>query len=241
MEAKKTPEADLENKRILFFLMGFAVVLSAFYVLMEWKSNAPESAYYPEILVPAFIEKEFDENTQPVEDRQMVEQPIIEPEKKEQEHTVYEGYQVVEKISPEEEAKQDSIHNKQIPNFEAESIKDEEFIQTPKTDLKEGEVDTEAEVMPQFPGGNVELIKFIYSHIQYPQAALTQRIQGRVWCSFIVNQDGAISDVALEQGVYVFLDEEAVRVLKTMPPWISGKTQGKNVRVKVYLPIVFKI
>ena len=95
--------------------------------------------------------------------------------------------------------------------------------------------------MPQFPGGNVELIRFIYSHIQYPQAALKQRIQGRVWCSFIVDRDGTISDVALEQGIYIFLDEEALRVLKTMPPWIPGKTQGESVRVKVYLPIVFKI
>jgi protein TonB len=236
MEAKKTPEADLENKRTIFFLMGFAVVLSAFYVLMEWKSGRPDYNYYPELLAPAFIEEEFDANTQTNIESQTVELPVIEPEKQ-----VYEGYQVVEKLLSEEETGRDSIRNEQIPVFEPEITKDEEPAQSLKTDAEADEVDTGAEVMPQFPDGNVGLIKFIYSHIQYPSVALKQRIQGRVWCSFIVDRDGAISNVVLEQGVYIFLDEEAVRVLKTMPSWIPGKTQGKNVRVKVFLPIVFKI
>jgi protein TonB len=240
METKKTQEADLENKRTIFFLMGFVVVLSAFYVLMEWKSSYLDYDYYPELLIPSFIEKEFDANTQAnIETKQTVEQPDIQPEK--QEHTVYEGYHVVEKVLPEEEDKQDSIQNEQIQVFEPESIKNEEPAQALKTDTETDKIDAEAEVMPQFFGGNVELIKFIYSHIQYPSTALEQRIQGRVWCSFIVNQDGTISDVVLEQGVYISLDEEAVRVLRTMPPWIPGKTQGRNVRVKVFLPIAFKL
>ncbi|GHU80364.1 protein TonB [Bacteroidia bacterium] len=240
MESKKTPEADLENKRILFFLMGFVVVLSAFYVLMEWKSASPDYGYYPELLAPAFIENDFDANTQTgMEDRQMLEQPVIKPEK--QEHTVYEGYQVVDQVSPEEEATQDSIQNVQVQIPEPESIKNEETVHVPKMEPKVSDAEAGAEAMPQFPGGNVALIKYIYSQIQYPPAALKQRIQGRVWCSFIVNPNGTVSDIALEQGVYIFLDEEAARVLKTMPPWIPGKTQGKNVKMKVYLPIVFKI
>ncbi|MDR1609948.1 MAG: hypothetical protein LBS08_00355, partial [Candidatus Symbiothrix sp.] len=79
MEAKKTPEADLENKRTIFFLMGFAVVLSAFYVLMEWRSSSMDYNYYPELLAPAFIEKEYGAD---IEDRQTA--PAIEPEKEEQ-------------------------------------------------------------------------------------------------------------------------------------------------------------
>jgi protein TonB len=192
--------------------------------------------YYPELLAPAFIEKEYGAD---IEDRQTA--PAIEPEKEEQKLTVYEGYEVVEEVSPEEEEMQDLIQTEQVPEPEPGSEKEEKTVQPPETDANVNDVDTEAEVMPQFPGGNVELIRYIYNHIQYPPAALKQRIHGRVWCSFIVNQDGMVSDVVLEQGIYVFLDEEAVRVLKTMPPWIPGKTQGKNVRVKVYLPVVFKI
>jgi protein TonB len=237
MEAKKTPEADLENKRTVFFLMGFAVVLSAFYVLMEWKSDSPNGIYSPELLAPVFIENEFDANIQTDMENK---QPVTDPEK--QTETIFEGYQIADQVSAEEEVKQDSIQTQLIRSIERENQKTEEITQTLNADAEtEDEVDAEAEVMPQFPGGNVELIKFIYSHIQYPSAALKQRIQGRVWSSFIVGQDGTISDVVLEQGVYIFLDEEAVRVLKTMPPWIPGKTQGKNVPVKVFLPIVFKI
>jgi protein TonB len=241
MEAKKTPEADLENKRTVFFLMGFAVVLSAFYVLMAWRSDSPGGVYSPELLAPVFIENEFDVNVQTdMANMQAGEQFVIEPEK--QTETIYEDYRIVDKVSLEEEIKQDSIQNQLTQSIEWEDQKTEEITQALKTDAEtETEIDTEAEVMPQFPGGNIELIKFIYSHIQYPSAALKQRIQGRVWCSFIVDQDGTISNVVLERGVYIFLDEEAVRVLKTMPPWIPGKIQGKNVQIKVFLPIVFKI
>jgi protein TonB len=217
--SKKTPEADLENKRPLFFLMGFAVVLSAFYVLIEWKSEYPEYDSYPELLAPAFIENEYGAD---IENRQTV-PAAVEPAKEEPpKHTVYEEYEVVEEVSLAKEETESII----------QPIREKETILP--------DVDTEADVMPQFPGGNAELVKYIYSHIQYPSAALEQRIHGRVWCSFIVNRDGTVSDVTLEQGVYIFLDEEAVRVLKTMPPWIPGKTQGENVRVKIYLPVVFK-
>jgi protein TonB len=239
MEAKKTPEADLENKRTVFFLMGFAVVLSAFYVLLEWKSSYPDDYGSRELLAPVFIENEFGADIPTVEDKQTIEQQIVDPEKQEPE--VYEGYEIVEKILPGEQEKQDIALSGQNQDLNSE-IAERETAQTIPADAQDGDdADPEAEAMPQFPGGNVALIKFIYSRIQYPSAALKQRIQGRVWCSFIVDRDGTVSDIVLEQGVYIFLDEEAVRVLKTMPPWIPGKTNGKNVRTKVYLPIVFKI
>ncbi|MDR1632075.1 MAG: TonB family protein [Dysgonamonadaceae bacterium] len=238
MEAKKTPEADLENKRTIFFLMGFVVVLSAFYVLLEWKSDYTDYSGSPELLAPVFIENEFDADIpSDIENEQIIEQPVIEPEKQEQ--AIYEDYEIVEKVSPEEQEKQDVALNNQSSDLENLETETDQVI--PTDEQKEGEADTGTDAAPQFPGGNVALIKFIYSHIQYPSAALQQRIQGRVWCSFMVNRDGTISDVALEQGVYIFLDEEAVRVLKVMPPWIPGKTQGKNEKVKVYLPVVFKI
>ena len=236
MEAKKTPEADLENKRTIFFLMALAVVLSAFYVLLEWKSDYPDNSEFSEILVPVFIENEFNADIPAdIEKEQITEQPVIEPEKQEPE--VYEDYEIVEKVSPEEQEKQDIALNEQNQSLDSENLETETNYAT--DEQREDEAETDA--APQFPGGNVALVKFIYSHIQYPPAALKQRIQGRVWCSFTVNRDGTISDVALEEGVCIFLDEEAVRVLKAMPPWIPGKTQRKNIKVKVYLPVVFKI
>lgn len=235
MEAKKTPEADLENKRTIFFLMGFAVILSAFYVLLEWKSDYPDYSEIPELPAPVFIENEFATDVPAdAENEQIVEQPAVEPE---QEPVVYEDYRIVEEVSSEEQEKQDMALNEQNQSVDLENP-ETETGQVIRTDEQN---EDEADEAPQFPGGNVALIKFIYSHIQYPSAALQQRIQGRVWCSFMVNRDGTVSDVMLEEGIYISLDEEAVRVLKAMPPWIPGKTRGKNIKVKVYLPIVFKI
>jgi protein TonB len=240
MEAKKTQEADLENKRTIFFLMGLAVVLSVFYVALEWDSDYSENYENMELFAPIFIENEFDANIQTdAEEYQTVEQQEFMPE--EQETVIYEGYEIVEKITPEEQEKQDITLNEQNQNPDSETPESKEVKSILNDMSNENEADTDADAPPQFPGGNVALIKFIYSHIQYPSAALKQRIQGRVWCSFIVDKDGTISDIVLEQGVYIFLDEEAVRVLKTMPTWIPGKTNGKNVKIKIYLPIVFKI
>ncbi|MDR2691444.1 MAG: TonB family protein, partial [Dysgonamonadaceae bacterium] len=212
MEAKKTPEADLENKRTIFFLMGFAVVLSAFYVLLEWKSDYPDYPGMPELQAPVFIENEFAADIPAdAETEQIAEQQTGKPEQ--QEPPVYEDYEIVEKVLSEEQDKQDMALNEQNQSQDLENPETEPDPAI-RTDEQNGD---EADETPQFPGGNTALIKFIYSHVQYPSAALQQRIQGRVWCSFMVNRDGTVSDVTMEEGVYISLDEEAVRVLKAMP------------------------
>jgi TonB family protein len=93
----------------------------------------------------------------------------------------------------------------------------------------------------EFPGGNSAFIRYIFQNIQYPSVAIKQRIQGRVVCSFIIHQDGSISDITLIQGVYIFLDEEALRVLHSMPPWKPAIQNGKPVKSKCIVPIVFKL
>ena len=93
----------------------------------------------------------------------------------------------------------------------------------------------------EFPGGKVMLIQYIYRNIHYPPEALKQRINGRVISSFIINEDGSISDITLIQGIYKLLDEEALRVLHTMPPWKPAMKDGKAIKTKVIVPIVFKL
>ena len=93
----------------------------------------------------------------------------------------------------------------------------------------------------EFPGGRIALIQYIYQHIQYSSAALKQRIQGRVVSSFIIHEDGSVSDITLIQGVYSFLDDEALRVLHSMPSWKPAMKNGKAVKSKVIVPIVFRL
>ncbi len=94
---------------------------------------------------------------------------------------------------------------------------------------------------PEFPGGFDVCIKYLAVNVKYPKEAAKRKIQGRVIVDFVVNKDGSITDVNVVKPVHYLLDEEAVRVVKTMPKWNPGILDGKPVRVKYSLPITFRI
>ena len=95
--------------------------------------------------------------------------------------------------------------------------------------------------MPSFPGGEAKLIEFLSNNIHYPKTALENGIQGRVLVGFVVEPDGSVSNVKLLQSIGGGCDEEAIRVIKSLPKWKSGKNHGKPVRVSYQLPISFKL
>ena len=97
------------------------------------------------------------------------------------------------------------------------------------------------EVMPQFPGGQIAMLKYIMENIKYPEQAMKKGIQGRVVVRFIVEKDGSISNVRPALSVHPLLDKEAVRVVKSMPKWSPGKQNGKPVRVRFNVPVMFKL
>jgi TonB family protein len=101
------------------------------------------------------------------------------------------------------------------------------------------EVFVEPDEMPEFPGGSDALRQFIASNLHYPYAAQKDGIQGKVFVSFVVNQDGSISNILVSKGVHNLLDEEAVRVIKSMPRWIPGILNGKPIKVSYTVPINF--
>jgi TonB family protein len=103
------------------------------------------------------------------------------------------------------------------------------------------EVLTSAEVMPTFPGDTLK--NYLASHIQYPQAAIEADQEGTVYVEFIVEKDGSISHVKTAKDVpgAPLLGQEAVRVVRGMPRWNPGKTNGRNVRVRMVVPVRFKL
>ena len=109
--------------------------------------------------------------------------------------------------------------------------------QTKKNDM----VFDVVEVMPQFPGGQIAMMKYIMENMKYPEQAMKEGIQGRVTVRFIVEKDGSISDVKPVLSVHPLLNKEAVRVVKSMPKWSPGKHNGKPVRVRFNLPVMFKL
>jgi len=97
------------------------------------------------------------------------------------------------------------------------------------------------EVMPQFPGGETALIKWLSENISYPAIAAEQGIQGRVTLRFVVKPDGSVADVEVQKSLDPSCDKEAVRVVKKMPKWIPGKQNGNPVYVYYSLPVVFRL
>jgi TonB family C-terminal domain len=97
------------------------------------------------------------------------------------------------------------------------------------------------EVMPEYPGGEQAMMKFVATNVKYPQAALDKNISGRVMVQFVVEKDGSVTDVKTVKGIGGGCDEEAVRVVKAMPKWKPGMEKGKTVRVQYLLPITFKL
>ena len=95
--------------------------------------------------------------------------------------------------------------------------------------------------MPAYPGGDQKLMEFIAKGIKYPQIARETGIQGRVFVGFVVEPDGSVSNVKVLRGIGGGCDEEAMRVVKSMPKWKPGKQRGKAVRVSYMLPVNFKL
>jgi TonB family protein len=97
------------------------------------------------------------------------------------------------------------------------------------------------ETLPEFPGGEEAIINYIVTNVKYPEDAKKTGIQGTVFINFIVEKDGAISHVKVLKGIGKSCDEEALRVVKTMPKWKPGLEKGEPVRVKFVLPIKFAL
>lgn len=100
---------------------------------------------------------------------------------------------------------------------------------------------TFVEKMPEFAGGQAALLRYLSSHLRYPTQALREGAEGRVFLSFVVGADGAISEVTVLKGLGFGLDEEATRVVRQMPAWTPGYQARHAVPVRFTLPITFKM
>ena len=98
-----------------------------------------------------------------------------------------------------------------------------------------------AEVMPEFPGGAEKMLEFIQDNIKYPEAARESGTQGRVFVEFVIETDGSISNANVIRGIGNGCDEEAVRLIQSMPKWKPGKQRGEAVRCSYMVPVVFNI
>lgn len=118
-----------------------------------------------------------------------------------------------------------------------EAISVEVATPLPPDDDKVYEV---VDVMPEFPGGETELLKYMARNVKYPAESIKNKEEGSLSLSFIINKDGSLSDIKVVKSLTPLLDAEAVRVVKNMPKWTPGKVKSKVVRVAYTTPITFK-
>ena len=112
---------------------------------------------------------------------------------------------------------------------------------TAQQDRSGAQVYDVVEQMPKFPGGDAALFQFLSTNIKYPPIAEENGVQGSVIVTFVVERDGSISDIRLAQPKHPLLNAEAVRVISKMPRWTPGKQNGKAVRVKYTVPVMFRL
>lgn len=95
------------------------------------------------------------------------------------------------------------------------------------------------ESMPEFIGGDVARAKYLSENIIYPESARINGIEGKVFITFIVEKSGRLSNIKVMRRIPSVLDEEAIRVIKSMPKWKAGRIRGKPVRVSLVVPVSF--
>ncbi len=226
MQIKKSQKASLEDKKIIYVLMGFVFVLSVCYVAFEWTEK--EVTKYEVVDTDFLFEEE-------VEIQQTTQQETTPPPPPP-------AVQEVEVLNVVE----DDVETESI-EINTEDEKDVEVVIAPPVEAPVEEEEEEVvfvvvETMPEFPGGQQALFKYLSENVKYPVIAQENGIQGRVICQFVVNKDGAIVDVeVVRSGGDPSLDKEAVRVIKSMPKWNPGKQRGKAVRVKYTVPVNFRL
>ena len=227
MEVKKSPKADLENKKTTNLLIGVILTLSVLFIGFEWSEREVKV-----VTDSGITEIVFEEEMIPITEQEPPKQAPPPPEAPKMEEII----EIVEDDADVEESTieaSDDITAAVEVKYTAVEVEEEE--------VEEQQIFQVVEEMPEFPGGMGECMKFLGKNIKYPQISQENGVQGRVIVQFVVNQDGSIVDPQVVRGVDPYLDKEALRVISMMPKWKPGKQRGKAVRVKFTVPVMFRL
>ena len=225
MEEKKSPKANLENKKLMFIQIGMIISLLIAWMAFEHKS------YDKREIDPSLLNRTVEVDEEMVEITKQEEQkpqPVEMPKQTTQLEIVQDDVEV-EDIDINADVDQSEV----IEDYVPVEVEEEEVV--------EQEIFKIVEEMPSYPGGEQKLMEYVAKNIKYPQIARETGIQGRVYVNFVVEPDGSVSNVSVLRGIGGGCDEEAMRVVKNMPKWKPGKQRGKAVRVQYMLPVNFKL
>lgn len=222
MEAKKSPKANIDNQKPIYFKVGILFALALVLFAFEWKSDTGS-----ESLISTNDGKDIPVDVVlPTDKPKSPEKPILEkPTSTAIIHIVdVGGIDITGAFEPDDTT---TYYTPIVPTGEPDDIDITPLII--------------AEDMPIYPGGEEALFAYIRSNVKYPRESIEINSQGIVYTTFVVERDGRLTDISILRGVDVFLDKEALRVVSQMPKWKPGYQRGKAVRVQFTLPIKFEL
>jgi len=216
MKPKKYPEISLEKKKGLFFQIGLVITLVIVLGAFEWKSYEKVEYNLGQLNLD-----DMEEEIIPIT-KQEVKPPPPPPPPPEVIEIVEDDVEIEDEIEIEDTESDEDVE------IEIEEEDDEEFFMV-------------VENMPEFPGGDLGLMKYIQKNVKYPAIAKEYNITGKVYVSFIVDRSGSVTNVKIVRGVDKNLDAEAMRIVKSLPRYTPGRQRGKAVRVMFTIPINFTL
>ncbi len=226
LDIKKEKLAKYKAESILFLSIGLCISLLLVIGAFEFKSYTDNSEVNLSKTVQNFEDLiEVPPSEQPIPPPPKIEQPqIIEVS----DETIIE--QEIE-IDLDVEITEETIIEEQVL-VEVSDEMEEEVVE---------EIFTIVEQQPTPEGGIAAFYQYVSENLKFPAMASRMNVQGRVFVQFVVEKDGNLTDVKVVKGIGAGCDEEAVRVIKSAPKWNPGKQRGRPVRVRMILPIVFKL
>lgn len=229
MEIKKTPKADLQNKRALFTEIGLVIVLAVIFLAFEWSSkDKVESDILNQKTVA--VEDEFIPitNEQPQMPQEMPDIPALSD--------------VIDIVDDDIKVSDDMFLDLEDNKNLGVAIMD--YVAEVEEEVVEEEAIPFAlvEEKPTFMGGDANTFtKWVNGKLVYPEIAKENGVQGRVTLQFTVNADGSVSNVIVLRGVDSSLDKEAVRIVSSSPKWKPGKQRERPVKVTYTFPVIFQL
>ena len=224
MEVRKTPKADLENKKGYFFEIGMILALLVVFGAFSLKSYDKQTVNQLQV-----ASDDVPEEIIPITEQKVKPPPPPPPRQVTQIKIVEDDVEVEDDLDIDVEADDATEFEEYVPPEEEEE------------DVEEQTIFQVVENMPEFPGGRSALMKYLATNIKYPPYAKEAGIQGRVFINFVVETNGSITNVKVLRGIGGGCDEEAIRVVKGMPKWSPGMQRGKPVRVSFNLPVKFTL
>lgn len=231
MEIKKSPKANLENKKLLFKEIGLVIALGLTLLAFNWSTSekavstleADQQVEVEEEIVP------ITNDTPPPPPETSVAEPVM----SDIIDIVDDDIKVDTKIIINEDDKNQGVEIKEYVQAAeiAEEVVEDDVIPFAIVEDK-----------PMFQGKDAnEFTKWVYNNIVYPEIAKENGVQGRVTLQFEIGKDGTVTNVKVLRGVDSSLDKEAVRVVSNSPKWTPGKQRGKAVKVTYNFPVTFQL